>query len=122
MDKKCTLCGADIPSCWTVCPDCLPKTNLRPIHKDSTNDIKKEKEIMPTKSLETRKTKQELLDEIAELKNQIKNMEKFETYKNMSDDMRLMYEAFKDSGFSDEQAFHLLTIAIQSAASMGGRR
>lgn len=75
---------------------------------------------MPTKAT-TKKTKQDLLDEIADLKQQIENMEKYKAYKNMSDELKMMHSAFKDSGFSDEQAFELLKVSITGAASMGRR-
>lgn len=76
---------------------------------------------MPTTAKTTKKTKQDLLDEIAELKNQIANMEKYQMYKNMSDEMKMVYDAYKESGFTEDQAFTLLTFSIKYAAHMGRR-
>jgi uncharacterized protein (UPF0335 family) len=69
----------------------------------------------------TNKTKQDLLDEIADLKQQIANMEKYKMYKDMSDEFKLIYEAFKDSGFDCDQAFELLKLSITNAANMTRR-
>lgn len=74
---------------------------------------------MPTRT--TNKTKQDLLDEIADLKQQIANMEKYKAYKDMSDEFKLIYDAFKDSGFSDDQAFDLLKASIENATKMAMR-
>ena len=74
---------------------------------------------MPTRT--TNKTKQDLLDEIADLKQQIANMEKYKAYKDMSDEFKLIYDAFKDSGFSDDQAFDLLKASIETATKMAMR-
>lgn len=75
---------------------------------------------MPTK-VTTKITKQDLLDEIEELKQQIANMEKYKMYKDMSNEVKMMHNAFKDSGFSDEQAFELLKSFITNAANMTRR-
>lgn len=74
---------------------------------------------MPTKT--TNKTKQDLLDEIADLKQQIANMEKYKMYKDMSDECKLVYDAFKDSGFDSDRAFELLKLSITNAANMTRR-
>lgn len=82
-----------------------------------TEHIKKENENMTT----TKKTKAELLEEleqanqnVRDLKNEIKNLERYKQYENMADEIKALHTAFMNSGFTNEQAFDLLKTMTQA--------
>ena len=82
-----------------------------------TENIEKENEVMTT----TKKTKAELLDEleqanqnVRDLKNEIKNLERYKQYEDMADEIKALHTAFMNSGFTNEQAFDLLKTMTQS--------
>lgn len=84
--------------------------------------IKKENDIMPTDSINrTKKTKAELLEEleqanqnVRDLKNEIKNLERYKQYEDMADEIKALHTAFMNSGFTNEQAFDLLKTMTQA--------
>lgn len=66
-----------------------------------------------------KKTKEELINENAELKKQIRKNEKelvkLERYRQYSDaagELRAAHESFVEAGFTDEQAFELLKLTV----------
>lgn len=66
------------------------------------------------------KTKVELLEEIevreAEikgLKNEVKKLERFKQYENMTDELAILRDSFVNSGFSKAEAFEMVKIIIQ---------
>lgn len=61
------------------------------------------------------KTKAELESEIKELKAQISNQEKVEQCDRAASDLRQMYESYVNAGFTEEQAWELLTIQLNGA-------
>lgn len=71
---------------------------------------------MPTK------TRNELFEEIEQKNEELKNLkaevEKLEQYKKYDDcanEVRAMYQSFVNSGFSEEQAFEILTITLNNS-------
>lgn len=71
------------------------------------------------------KTKAELMEELEEIKAELKNKEKeiedlkrFEKYKEMGDELKAMQNAFIDSGFTETQAFKMLLTTVRAAAEM----
>ena len=91
-------------------------------HEIPENEIKKENDIMPTYDISAREvTKEDLLKEIKlanehihQMKNQIKNLERYKQYEDMANEMKAMHTAFMNSGFSDEQAFDMLKLLTQN--------
>jgi hypothetical protein len=66
------------------------------------------------------KTKTELLEEIEikeaaikELKNEVKKLERFKQYENMTDELAILRDSFVNSGFSKSEAFEMVKIIIQ---------
>lgn len=90
-----------------------------------TEEIKKENEIMPTDSINRiKKTKAELLEEleqanqnVRDLKNEIKNLERYKQYENAADELKALYTAFMNSGFTNEQAFEMLKMLVGPTVS-----
>lgn len=65
------------------------------------------------------KTKQDLQNEIDnnlavidDLKSQIRKLEKYKKYDEMADEIFAVKDSFVRAGFSEEQAYNLLTISI----------
>lgn len=46
--------------------------------------------------------------ELASLRKEIKNLERYKGYEDIANEVKAMHDAFMNSGFSDEQAFDLL--------------
>ena len=89
-----------------------------------TENIKKENDIMPIESVNrNRMTKAQLLEEIKiaeehihNMEDQLKNLEKYKQYEDMANEMKALHTAFMNSGFSDEQAFDMVKMLIQTVA------
>lgn len=87
-----------------------------------------EEEKMPT-SATTKKTKAEILEElevknteIATLKKELKDLERYKQYEDSADELAAMKNALVNSGFSDDQAFQLVIEFIKGAAQMSNRK
>ena len=70
----------------------------------------KEKKMMTTK-----KTKAELLEEIAELQAELKKVEKYRKYDEAAEEIKAAYDAFVRAGFTEEQAFTLFNSMIKAS-------
>lgn len=70
------------------------------------DDVGMNRELTPEERIE------QLEKEKAELELQIKNQEKYETFKKSADDIALIMKAFRDSGFSRSEAMQLMGLAI----------
>ena len=103
-----------------ICTACwdreIPGTNS---NDGITTTNEKEKNMATTK-----KTKAELMEELekikndkAELEKELKNLENYKQYEECADETKAMHTAFMNSGFSDEQAFELVKMMMQSALS-----
>lgn len=58
--------------------------------------------------MSTKKTKAELLEEIAALKKQVAGYDKFKLYETAATETKTMHTALMEAGFSDEQAFDMV--------------
>ena len=72
--------------------------------------------------LTTRKTKKMLLEEleaanenVRDLKKELVRLERFKQYVTAADESKAAYDAFVQSGFTEEQAFDLLKIMFKNA-------
>ena len=80
-----------------------------------TESTKKENVTMtPT----TKKTKAELLDEIADLKKQVADLERYQKYEEMANELFAIQQTFVPAGSSEEKAFSLLTVTLKMAPKM----
>ena len=62
-----------------------------------------------------RKTKDELLKEIASLRKQVEQLERYKQYENAATETKALHTAFVESGFTNEQAFELLKTMFESS-------
>ena len=67
------------------------------------------------------KTKKELLEEIEQknkelksLKSEVKKLENYRKYDDCANEIRTVYQSFVNSGFTEEQAFEILTITLNN--------
>ena len=67
----------------------------------------------------TRKTKKELLEEIAELRKEVERIDQRREFEKSAEFLKMQYDAFVDAGFSDLDAFELLTTMIKAAGKVG---
>lgn len=63
------------------------------------------------------KTKKELLEEIDQLKAQLDNLKRFEDCKEHANLTAMLYGSYIDAGFSEKQAFELITRMMVAAIS-----
>lgn len=61
-------------------------------------------------------------EEIELLKKRVETLKKYEKYEDMADEMKAMHDSFLNAGFSDQQAFELLTRCLSCAAEMSGKK
>lgn len=80
--------------------------------------------IKKEKNMATKKTKTELEKELeaikeskAELEKELKNLEKYKQYEDCAEETKAVHTAFVNAGFSNEQAFELMKMMMQSAMS-----
>ena len=69
--------------------------------------------------MNTRKTKKELLEEIAELRKEVERIDQRREFEKSADALKMQYDALVDAGFSDRDAFELLTTMIKAAGKVG---
>ena len=61
---------------------------------------------METKT--TKKTKVELLNEIADLKKELENLDKYRQYEQVADELAAMRDALMGQGFTREEAMQFI--------------
>lgn len=90
LDKPdyCGKCVNDCYLCW---------------NREIPEETEKEKPMTNTK-----KTKAELLSEIAGLEKQLKDLEKYKEMQDCADDLKAVHNSLMNAGFSNEQAFEIL--------------
>ncbi len=64
---------------------------------------------------EMKKTKQDLLDEIKNLKEQIERIENKSKYDKGAMEIKALFDSYVDVGFSEERAFELVLTSMNSA-------
>ena len=64
---------------------------------------------------DTKKTKQDLLDEIKNLKEQIERIENKSKYDKGAMEMKALFDSYVDVGFSEEMAFELVLTSMKLA-------
>ena len=72
---------------------------------------------MATVVCKTKRTKDDLLEEMCELKKELANLERYKKYEESAGECAALMTAFKESGFTDDQAFELVKQFIISSAA-----
>lgn len=105
--------GVLCKSCWDRE---IPETNTSNNVQTNSHDVRNEKEKNMTT---TKKTKAQLMEEletsentVKDLKQQLKDLEKYKVYEDAGDEMKAIHTAFMNAGFSDEQAFELIRLSM----------
>lgn len=97
--------GVSCEQCWNRE---MPETN-------NINISKGETKMEGT----TRKTKKELLEEIAELKKQAERAGRYEQYDEAAAEIKAMTDSFINAGFDEGAAFTLVLKMVESAGKVG---
>lgn len=63
--------------------------------------------------MDTRKTKKELMEEIANLKKEVERVDQRKQFEDAAVGIRMQYDTLVEQGFSEEQAYELLTIMMK---------
>ena len=87
----------DLSLTQTPCNTCEGFTNFKPKRKSELLELLEEKER-----------------DIKNLHDQIDNLEKYAKYDESASELKAMYDSFVNVGFSEQQAFILLTTAMDS--------
>ena len=102
--------------CWNrEMPGTTFKDAFDEINKNVIHEIQKEEIKMEV----TRKTKKELLEEIAELKKEIERVDQRKQFEDGASALRMQYDSLIDAGFDAADAMTILITLIQAA---GGNR
>lgn len=80
------------------------------------NGIKEKEES--TMTVNTKKTKAQLVEEINALNKELESLEKYKKYEEMAGEFAAMKRAFVNAGFSDAEAMTMLFKTIDVAAKM----
>lgn len=104
-DRFCGENYSDCTACWNQEVIEIKKEN-----KPMTNTKKTKTKTQLIEELEAAKTN------VADLKKQIDNLEKYKQYEQCADEIKAMHTAFMNSGFTNEQAFDLIKTAMNSVA------
>lgn len=105
--RNCTMHGLVRWACWNRE---IPETE---------NNEREEKKMEAT--VTTRKTKAELLKDIADLKKELERMEHYKQYEECADEMAAMRESFDKAGFNREESFELVKLMFENAVKMAKR-
>lgn len=104
-----------------VCSECwnreIPGTE--PVNKTENNEREEKKMENTVPAIySTRKTKAQLLEEIADLKKELAQMERYKQYEECAGEMAAMRESFEKAGFTREEAFEMVKLMIENAVKM----
>jgi hypothetical protein len=108
----CDHIGLSCEQCWNRE---MPEIEEKPY---KNIDISKGETKMEGK-VTTRKTKAELLEEIAELKKQAERAGRYEQYDEAAAEIKAACDSFINAGFSREEALTLTLKVIESAGEVG---
>lgn len=110
--------GCPCEECWNRE---IPGTE--PTDKTENNERKENtmNESTPTPILATRKTKAELLKDIADLEKQVEHLDQYKQLEEAADMTAAMCKAYENAGFSREEAFELTKTMIVLSAKTGRR-
>lgn len=103
QDRSFDCAGIGCTECWNRE---MPETK---------NDISKGETKM---EVTTRKTKKELLEEIAELEKQVERAKRYEQYDESAAEIKAMCDSFINAGFNHDAAFALTLKMIETAGKI----
>lgn len=63
----------------------------------------------------TKKTKDELIEEINGLKKEVEKLDRYKKYEECANEMAALKESFENAGFTKEQAFELVITSMKGA-------
>lgn len=67
---------------------------------------------------DSRKTKKELLEEIAKLRKEVERVEQYKQMEDCAVTLKMQYDALKEAGFTDEQAFDTFIALIKQSGGV----
>ena len=115
----CPFPGEDMESCIRCWDREIPGT--KPTNKTENNEREENNVNESTPTPTTRKTKADLLKDIAELKKQVEHLDKYKQLEEAADTTAAMCRAYETAGFSREEAFELTKLMIELSAKTGRR-
>lgn len=111
-------CGIPDSDCTISCEKCWSRDGIELVVEE-----KKEKKEMAVKSnLAIEEVIENLQKQVAELQEEQKKLEKYKGYKDTADEIAAMRAAFVDAGFSDEEAFTLVSGMVDKVINAAVRR
>lgn len=114
MEKSCHTCAYESPYFSTRCRRCLFEGCNLPEWKPKNEVLKGEEKMQ-----ETRKTKKELLEEIAELKKEVERVDQRKQFETTAQVLKDQCDALIGVGFTHDAAFELLKTMIAAAGKVG---
>lgn len=116
---ECNSYGDPVMDVTIECVDCN-EILFSSETEDKQYEIKNkgEEKIMPTTVVNKNRTKAELLEEIKDLKAEVERLDRYKKYEESASEMKAMYDAFVNEGFTSEQAFALVQQMISAAGAM----
>lgn len=113
----CPFPSEDMESCVQCWNREIPGT--KPTNQTKNNEREENNMNESTPAAIYRKTKADLLKDIAELKKQVEHLDKYEQLEEAADMTAAMCKAYETAGFSREEAFELTKLMIELAAKTG---
>ena len=77
----------------------------------------KEYKITSLRLADLEKELEAIKESKAELEKELKNLEKYKQYEDCAEETKAVHTAFVNAGFSNEQAFELMKMLVQTAMS-----
>lgn len=78
-----------------------------------TENLENEKENV--KMADTRKTKQELIEEINELEKQVAKYDRYKQYEDTADELKVVLDSFMNAGFTRKESFGIIENLIRGS-------
>lgn len=112
------FCSSDCPDGYVPLTDCHACwTNEIPETETNEREEKNMENTTPA-TYSTRKTKAELLEEIAALKKQVEHLDRYKKYEECANEMAAMRDSFVTAGFTRDEAFAMTKVMIENAVKM----
>lgn len=119
INERCTGRDTHNPVCSVCWNREIPGTEPTNQTKNNEREENTMNESTPTPIISTRKTKAELLKDIADLKKQVEHLDQYKQLEKAADMTAAMCKSYENAGFSREEAFELTKIMIELAAKTG---
>lgn len=104
------------------CKECWEQSGVELVVEETEDFEKENKKMAVKRNLTAEEVIENLQKQVAELQEEQKKLEKYKSYRDTADEIAAMRSAFVEAGFSDEEAFTLVSGMVDKVINAAVRR